>query len=60
MAQLLGVTPYRQMYEACGGDYRIDAEGPRVEGGIVAPIGDSSMVLPSQYWYIEFSCVDSE
>jgi len=49
---------YKQMYEACGGDYRIDSEGPSVEGGVVAPIGNSAMVITSQYWYIQFSCVD--
>jgi hypothetical protein len=48
---------YKKMHEACGGPYRIDAEGPRVEGGVVVPVGDAAAVIPSQYWYIQFSCV---
>lgn len=48
---------YRQMHEACGGPYRIDAEGPRVEGGVVVPAGDAVVVSDTEYWYIQFSCV---
>ena len=49
---------YRQMYEACSGTYRIDAEGPRSEGGIVEPIqGGGASYSETQYWYIQFSCV---
>jgi hypothetical protein len=28
-------SAYKQMYESCGGPYRIVAEGQRVEGGVV-------------------------
>lgn len=49
---------YRQMYTACGGSYRINAEGPNAEGGVVIPIqGGGAMWTQSQYWYIQFSCV---
>lgn len=48
---------YRQMYEACGGTYRIDAEGPRAEGGAAVPIGEAAVIATTEYWYIQFSCV---
>lgn len=48
---------YAQMRKACAGPYRIDAEGPRMEGAVVVHDGDTSAILESQYWYIQFSCV---
>ena len=48
---------YKQMSNACGGRYRIDAEGPRTEGGVVSPVGKSASFATSEYWYIQFSCV---
>ena len=30
---------YRRMYTECGGKYRIVAEGPRLEGGVIVPVG---------------------
>jgi len=49
---------YKKMYDACNGKYRIDAEGPREEGGVVMGISPSSSVYAnSEYWYIQFSCV---
>lgn len=48
---------YKQMSQSCGGAYRIDAEGPRAEGGYVTPVGNSAAYSDSQYWYIQFSCV---
>lgn len=48
---------YRQMHSACSGKYRIDGECPRAEGGVVAPVGSAALFLESQYWYIQFSCV---
>ena len=48
---------YQQMHSACNGKYRIDAEGPRAEGGAIVPMGSSAMYFDSQYWYIKFSCV---
>lgn len=47
---------YKQMYAACNGKYRIDAEGPRTEGGVVMPVGKSIIYDETQYWYIQFSC----
>lgn len=49
---------YRTMYKACEGSYKIDAEGPREEGGVVAPMqGGAGMWAGFQYWYIQYSCV---
>jgi hypothetical protein len=49
---------YRQMYSECSGKYKIDAEGPREEGGVVTPISGGSYYSSSfQCWYIQFSCV---
>jgi hypothetical protein len=48
---------YKQMYTACNGKYRIDAEGQKAEGGVVIALGDSATFAPSQYWYIQFSCI---
>jgi len=49
---------YKQMHEACGGPYHIDAEGPRAEGGVVVAISPTAAgSFGSQYWYIQFSCV---
>lgn len=48
---------YKQMFTACNGKYKIDAEGPREEGGVVVPVGNVAMVEATQYWYIQFSCV---
>ena len=48
---------YKQMYTACRGTYRIDAEGPNAEGGAAIPIqGGGAVWTQSQYWYIQFSC----
>jgi hypothetical protein len=48
---------YKQMFDACRGKYRIDAEGPRTEGGVVIPVGGVAAIEDSQYWYIQFSCI---
>lgn len=49
---------YRQMYNACGGRYRIDTEGPRSEGGRVYSDALGGVTVQSaEYWYIQFSCV---
>jgi hypothetical protein len=49
---------YKQMYEACGGTYRIDAEGPRSAGGrIVSDALGGAEVQQYEDWYIQFSCV---
>ena len=48
---------YKQMHSACRGKYRIDAEGPRAEGGAVMAAGTSAFWSESQYWYIQFSCI---
>ena len=47
---------YQQMYATCGGSYRIDAEGPRTEGGVVTPVGNGAEYSSEEYWYIQFSC----
>lgn len=48
---------YRQMYDACSGKYKILREGPRSEGGVIIPSGNSAIYADSQYIYIEFECV---
>jgi hypothetical protein len=49
---------YRQMFTACNGAYKIDAEGPQAEGATVVPLATGGMAfLQSQYSYIQFSCV---
>lgn len=49
---------YQQMYEACGGAYRITQEGSHAEGGAVIPVGNMAIYDESQYLYIAFECVD--
>lgn len=51
---------YKQMHGACGGDYRIEGEGPQMSGGVLAPVGRSAVFIPSQYWFIQFSCVKAD
>jgi hypothetical protein len=48
---------YKQMHDACGGQYRIDAEGSNSEGGAIINSGSGSFWAQSHYWYIQFSCV---
>lgn len=48
---------YKQMYDACGGDYKIVAEGPRAEGSVIVPAGYGAITADSQYLYIQFECV---
>ena len=48
---------YKQMHTACNGKYRIDAEGQKEEGGVVTASGNSAFFSPSQYWHIQFSCI---
>lgn len=49
---------YKQMYDACGGYYRIDAEGPGSEGSRVVDDGLGGLDVQSrEYWYVQFSCV---
>ena len=51
---------YRKMHAACGGQYRIDAEGPRTDGGFAVPMyGGGTMWQETEYWYIQFSCQPS-
>ncbi len=50
---------YKKMYEACGGKYRIIAEGPRMEDGVILPAGNTMMYAQQQYVYIEFECIHS-
>lgn len=48
---------YKQMHDACGGRYKIDAEGSSTEGGSVINSGTATFWSQSHYWYIQFSCV---
>lgn len=48
---------YKQMHDACNGQYKIDAEGANAEGGSIINSGPSSFWMQSNYWYIQFSCV---
>jgi len=47
---------YKQMFAACNGHYRIDAEGSSPEGGASIASGSSTYWMQSNYWYIQFSC----
>ena len=50
---------YQQMYESCGGKYKIDSEGPRNEGGMAVPMaGGGTAWMESEYWFISFSCLN--
>jgi hypothetical protein len=54
---------YRQMHTACAGAYRIDAEGPREENGVVPPQPAGPPPAPTagtSYWFIQFSCVPKD
>lgn len=48
---------YKQMFDACSGRYEIVAEGGASEGGTVIATGNSTTYVTSQYWYIQFKCV---
>lgn len=48
---------YKQMYEVCGGKYKIITEEVKSEGGTAMPLGDRTIYHDSQYIYIEFECV---
>jgi len=50
-------SAYKQMYETCGGKYKIESEGPRSEGGMAIPAGNAVMYGDSQYWYITYKCI---
>lgn len=47
---------YKQMFDACHGKYKIDAEGQKAEGGVVQAVPGMLMTSDFQYWYIQFSC----
>lgn len=51
---------YKQMHDACNGDYKILSEGPRSEGGVIVPVGYGAITDDSQYLYIQFECVTSK
>ena len=54
-------SAYKQMAKACGGPYRIDAEGPQVEGGVVVPLQNGTAISTNTNdWYIQFSCVRAD
>lgn len=48
---------YRQMHDACAGQYKIDAEDSSAEGGAIINTSTGSFFAQSHYWYIQFSCV---
>jgi hypothetical protein len=49
---------YKEMHDDCGGPYRIDAEGPREEGGLVVKAAPGVTSFGNwEYWYIQYSCV---
>ncbi|MBC7532454.1 MAG: hypothetical protein H7318_12835 [Oligoflexus sp.] len=48
---------YEKMAGACGGKYKIDSEDAQTEGTVAQMIGGVSIVSPTLYWYIHFSCV---
>ena len=61
LAQRLRDDAATQMSQACGGAYRVDAEGPRVEGQtvVVMPVGAMYVgtAVPYDWWYVQFSCL---
>lgn len=51
---------YKKMQESCGGPYKIDSEGEKVEGGSVVPTTSGGWrSFSSHHWYIQYSCVRS-
>jgi hypothetical protein len=51
-------SAYKQMYQTCGGYYRIDSEGPESPGSTtirVTPFGVSAST--GEWWAIQFTCV---
>ncbi len=50
---------FKQMSDNCNGNYKITAEGPREEGGVITKISpDSAMMMSSEYWYISYECLN--
>lgn len=47
---------YDVMHRACGGEARIEAEGPRIYNGTVDTKEPPATDPPSNYWYIQFQC----
>lgn len=47
---------YRQMFEKCGGKYRIVSESSESAGAIVQPMGGAAMVHQGSWRYINFEC----
>lgn len=47
---------YKQMYAACSGRYRIEAEGSNPEGGAFITSGQGAYWAQASYWYIQFAC----
>ena len=42
-------SAYKQMYESCGGVYRIIAEGQKVEGGVVQSSSTTDVTATATY-----------
>jgi outer membrane biogenesis lipoprotein LolB len=53
-------SSYKKMYQDCGGPYDIISEGPRSEGGVAMPVGNSSLYSSTEYWYITYQCAPKE
>lgn len=49
---------YMQMKQSCRGKpYKILAEGPQLQGGVVTQMGNSAFFSQSEYWYISYQCL---
>ncbi len=50
---------FKEMSKNCNGNgnYKITAEGPKEEGGVITSMSpNSAMMMSSQYWYISYEC----
>ena len=49
---------FKKMHDACGGNYKIISEGPKMEGGMIVAVSSGMAAYGgSQYWYISYECL---
>jgi hypothetical protein len=50
---------FKQMYDACGGNYKITSESDREESKTISQgLGNTWNVGGYNYWYISYECTD--
>ena len=47
---------FKQMYEACDGNYKIISEGQQADGGLTTVYNGSLIHSDTHYWYITYEC----